>query len=853
MSRRFSLRVPVLVALASWAVVLPVAAQEGFSRAGLQAWALVVQGQYEDAAEFSERFSEFRLGDPQVAVAWLDALMTLGRYEEAAALAGRAAEAFEGYIPVQVRAIAVLRETGHAEQSAAHLEVLDALAKEANPKTLDAVELVALGRAALLLGAEPKLVLERFYQPARKLEEEGWQATVATAELAIAKGDYALASRVLTEARTRVGPLPDLLYLQALAQSPSDREAAGRFLDEALQGNPRHLPALRLQARHAIDFEDYEDARGLLAKVRETNPRDPLAWTFEAAIARLLDQRERSEEARARALEPWPGNPEVDYWIGRKLAERRRFAEGVAFLRQALERDPRHLPTRKALGQNLLRLGEEEAGWALVREVAEADPYDVEIYNLMLLHDELQDFETLASERFAVRMRPDEAAVYGARVLELLEQADRELGDRYGYRPDARVVVDFFPDQQDFAVRTLGMPGGLGILGACFGNVISMNSPGSPGAMGSNWESTLWHEYCHTITLGATDGRIPRWLTEGISVLEERRRDPSAAGRMSPEYRARILEAGTIPIGELSAALTNFAEPEVIGFAYFQASLLVEFLIDRHGEAAFQQVLRDLRGNGVVEEVLARRMAKVAKLDTGFAAFARERAGKLAPRVDWSVPEPGDPAWRDPRALAEFLTRHPDNFWALTLRGEQLLAEGDGEGARETARHLVALFPEFGGASNGYSILARAARRLDDTPAEREALRAWLERDAEALDAGLRLLDLDLDAEDHEAAALSAGRVLAVNPLLRAPHRALGRIAEEAGEDATAIRCYETLLALDPVNPADVHYRLAGLYRERDQAVAKRHVLLALEEAPRFRAAHGLLRELAPENEEVGP
>ncbi len=35
----------------------------------------------------------------------------------------------------------------------------------------------------------------------------------------------------------------------------------------------------------------------------------------------------------------------------------------------------------------------------------------------------------------------------------------------------------------------------------------------------------LWHEFCHVITLQKTGNKIPRWLSEGISVFEERRAD----------------------------------------------------------------------------------------------------------------------------------------------------------------------------------------------------------------------------------------------------------------------------------------------------------------------------------------
>jgi hypothetical protein len=42
-----------------------------------------------------------------------------------------------------------------------------------------------------------------------------------------------------------------------------------------------------------------------------------------------------------------------------------------------------------------------------------------------------------------------------------------------------------------------------------------------------------------------------------------------------------------------------------------------------------------------------------------------------------------------------------------------------------------------------------------------------------------------------------------------------------------------------------VHFRLARLMHSNNDPAAKRQVLLALEEAPRFRAAHRLLLELA--------
>lgn len=832
-------------------------AQEELSYYAQRAQRLLWTGEYADAEEYCERVLEYGNPDPGVVKVLIEAETAQGKYEEAATHAAKAAGQFEGYVPIQLVVIEALRRAGRKEDAAAALKDLDALARKLNPKTLNAVELVALGKAALLLGAEPKMVLANFFQKARQMDAELLDGHLAAAELALSKADYALASRILQEGRGKVGSFPDLLYLLARSFSPSDRGKADELLTELLELNARHVPALLLRAEHALDNEDYDLAREILATTRETNPHHPEGWAFEAAIAFLLDDQEAGEKARREALSSWSDNPLVDHRIGQKLSQNRRFAEGSQFLRQALEKDPAYLPARKELGQNLLRLGKDDEGWALIKEVQAKDAYDVETYNLMLLHDLLQSFVVLEGNGFVVRMTEKEAAAYGPRVLELLNQANDVLAKKYGYVPPERVVVDFFPNQQDFAIRTLGFPGGLGILGACFGNVIAMNSPGGQGAMGTNWESTLWHEYCHTITLGATNNRIPRWLTEGISVYEERTRDAACGHKMNPAFRRRILEEdeekpGLIPIEKLSAALTAFSDPATIDFAYYQSSLLVEYLLAEFGKDRFQEVLEDLRENAEAEKVLARRMADLATLDAGFASFARKRAREVAEDADWEVPDPDSPLHRDPEGVASYLEDHPDNIWALSTHCRFLLADQKWEKAKAPARKLIDLFPGYVGAGNGYAYLAMACRNLEQTEEERATLREWVQRDGDAADALDRLIELDLAAEDWAAVQDDARRLLAVNPLLRSPHRALGVAAQELADSASAIRSFESLLHLDPVNPADVHFRLGQLYREEDAPKAKRHVLTAIEEAPRFREAHELLLALRP-NEPDAP
>ena len=96
----------------------------------------------------------------------------------------------------------------------------------------------------------------------------------------------------------------------------------------------------------------------------------------------------------------------------------------------------------------------------------------------------------------------------------------------------------------------------------------------------------------------------------------------------------------------------------------------------------------------------------------------------------------------------------------------------------------------------------------------------------------------------------NAERALAVNPLLPRPHRQLALAAEAKDQAGPAIESWRTLLELEPEDPAEAHFHLAQLLREQEKPEAKRQLLMALEEAPRFREAHRLLLDWNNERKE---
>ena len=101
------------------------------------------------------------------------------------------------------------------------------------------------------------------------------------------------------------------------------------------------------------------------------------------------------------------------------------------------------------------------------------------------------------------------------------------------------------------------------------------------------------------------------------------------------------------------------------------------------------------------------------------------------------------------------------------------------------------------------------------------------------------------DQKDWPAVRKYADETLAVNPLIAPPHQYLARAAEALGDRAVAIESRRTLLLLDPLDRAEQHYQVAQLLAEDQQlAAAEKEVVLALEEAPRYRAAHRLLVQI---------
>lgn len=807
-------------------------------------------GEYEKCLESTQK----AIKDGAYSLEWhilqTECLLALGRYDEAAAHVDTVLRGSRPDICLLWVAHTAYQQANQAEKATMMLATAYRIASYRRSEYLTSAEMVALGQCLLLLGVEPRLILRDFYNKVIERDPNCCEAYLAAGSLAAAKQDYELAAERYRQALKRFGDDPDVHYGLAKAFYYSDRKAMIASLDAALHVNPRHAPALVLLAEHQIDCEDLDGAAKSLDRVLAVNPWHPEAWAGKAALAHFANDPNAVDTCRTNALKFWLKNPQVDCLIGRKLSQNYRFAEGAACQRQALVFDPNYLPAKIQLAEDLLRLGEEQEGWTLADAVNAKDPYNVEAYNLVNLREALSRFKTLSADGLLVRMDKHEAAVYGDKVMELLQRARSRLCDKYELKLEDAVTVELFPNQQDFAVRTFGMPGGDSFLGVCFGKVVTANSPKA--ARPSNWQSMLWHEFCHVVTLNLTGNKMPRWLSEGISVYEEMQANPTWGQQMNPQYRKMILNGELTPIGNLSAAFMNPPTPMHLQFAYYESSLAVEFLVERFGFASITAILGDLAKGEEINTAIARHARKeetqnpvsLQEIEKGFEAFAKKRAQELAPDVDWEQParDQVDPADRE--AVARWLADHPNSFWALSLHAGSLLTEEKWEQAKAPLQKLISLYPAHTGQDNPYRLLALVHHKLGETEQEAQVLGKWAALSPDAAEAYDRLMEIEMEQKKWTQVAENSERYLATYPLLSTTYLRLGRSCEELGQPERAVESYERLLLLDPADPVDVHYRLAQLLRQRDPAGAKKHILEALADAPRFRQGHKLLLEI---------
>ena len=623
------------------------------------------------------------------------------------------------------------------------------------------------------------------------------------------------------------------LFREALARDPSNAEAyvglatvsadgfdgkAAEYLAKAIQLDPKLAKAHELMADLALANDDRAAAAAEADKAiaLENDALDAMA--SHAAIELIADRSPDAWFAKIREINP--GYGEAYAHVARQFELHYRYEDAVTYYRKAIESDPRLWAAHSALGIDLMRLGKEDEPFKEL-ELSYNNGYrDAATVNSLRLLDSYKTFDTFRDHATILKLNKTEAALLLPYMQAELHTILATYEKKYRMKLPGPVQVEVYPNHEDFAVRTMGMPG-LGALGVTFGEVVAMDSPSARKPGDFNWGSTLWHEMSHVFILTATNHRVPRWFTEGLAVHEEGERSPEWKDRVTPEVLLAIRDRKLLPVATLNRGFVSPEYPSQVIVSYFQAGSICDFVKEKWGEEKLLDMVHSYGRLQTTPRVIEQDLGVAPdEFDKQYLAWIGKKYGTEAAHFD---------EWR--QKLKALVAAAQQKHYDIVL---------------EQGPAILAMYPEYTDEANVYVLMADADKARGDNKSEAAILTAYEHEGGQKPAVLKRLATLEEAAGQLVEAAATLERLNYIYPVKDEDlHRRLGDLLFAEKQYEGTIREYNARVASNPVDKAGAEFNLAQAYfaaGQRDKA--QESVLAALETAPGYRPAQKLLLEL---------
>ncbi|GJM12673.1 MAG: hypothetical protein DHS20C12_10760 [Pseudohongiella sp.] len=632
-----------------------------------------------------------------------------------------------------------------------------------------------------------------------------------------------------------------------------------RALQRALAVNPNSVPAMETYGQLLMLNGREDEAQEYFERVLALNPESLKTLSILASQAALEERDEDYEGYLAQVESFSPNNPIFLGNIADTFGNNYLFDQAVAFARASIAADSQYWQGYTLLGSNLIRLGEEEEGKTNLEIGYENDPFNVMTSNMLKVFDTLETYATLESEHFKVHMSENDADILWPYLEPLLEESWDTLTAKYGYEPEGPILIEVFEKSEDFAVRSVGLPDIGPLVGICFGKVITLISPDT---LSANWQEIVWHEFMHVITLQMTGNRMPRWLSEGISVYEEREGRPYWGRSQGLDLVRAAEQDKLLHVADLNSGFSGAQNSADLGFAYFQAYLVVDFIADEYG---FDKLVELVDQYGLIKEE-EERFDEVfdqtlGQFDAAFRAWIDRRVAEINVFVhSEDLPDEGEGHGHGVREnssaiLAELynnaslkqhmrarIEENDRDFQAYLQLGIVLFKEENFFEAKQYLNQAYELLPSYTGYPSPPLVLSQIYEQEGNRVAQLQQLELLLENLQHDYASAIVLAEAALEENNFERAEYYIDRAIQVDPYRADVHQLKASYAETVGDSQLAVTEYEVLMKLEINDPAEAQTNLAEAYLKNGQMLeAKENILRALENAPSYQRAQRIL------------
>ncbi|MCC6464045.1 MAG: tetratricopeptide repeat protein [Planctomycetes bacterium] len=320
------------------------------------------------------------------------------------------------------------------------------------------------------------------------------------------------------------------------------------------------------------------------------------------------------------------------------LSERFRYHEALPLYARTLEQNPKHWTAWRGQGMAAMNKGDDVLGKKSLATALDNDPLrnNLQTVNLLTLLDSYKNFERVESAdgRWRLLVHKSEAAVMKDLYFEHLNASFNSMEKKYSFTPRLPLTIEAFNRHADFEVRTVGITG-LPALGACFGQLITLDSPSARPPGSYNWASTLRHEMDHVFQIQISNGQVPRWLAEGLSVYEEKLTRPEWERHMEDQLFHHYHQDDIPPVKRFNEW---FRDGSKVLFAYYLGNVMLEFIDKKLGGLSAVRQMLEMFGQKRTPEEVFRACLKIepAEFDKRFRDYvAQERIKhlRMVPRI----------------------------------------------------------------------------------------------------------------------------------------------------------------------------------------------------------------------------
>ena len=605
----------------------------------------------------------------------------------------------------------------------------------------------------------------------------------------------------------------------ALVAAQDYGSKAVEYAQKAVELNPKLFEAHELLAYLALEDTDETLAAKEADKALEISQEALDGMAIHATLDFLHDKKESPWTDRILKINPVYG--EAYSTAGHFFFINRRYDEEIAAYRKALELNPRLWEARAQLGITLMQLGQEAEARAQLEQCYNAKYTSSEVVNSLRLLDSFKDYETFKTDNTIIRLQKKEADLLHPYFESELKKIIATYEKKYQMKLNTPVQLEVYPNHDDFAVRTAGMPGIGGILGVTFSHVVAMDSPSGRPPGSYHWATTMWHEMSHVFVIQATNGRVPRWFTEGLAVYEETAASPDWGDRFDPEDIQAIQNKKLLGIAQLERGFIRPTYPTQVVVSYYQGSKVITFIVEKWG---YSKILEMIQSFAKLEST-----PDVIKKDLGLSTedFDKQFFAWLDAQTKNTVDHFAD--WRkDVKGMVEDLR---------AKKYDDVIREGN---------QIEGYFTDYVEPGSVYELLADAYTAKGDKASAQKELEKWNQVGGRSPMLIERLATMQEEAGDPKKAAATLNRLNYIYPEDDQLHKRLGDLWLAQNNVNGAIREYQAWVALKPIDQASAHFQLATALEKANRIdEARDQVLLSLEAAPSYKPAQKLLLEIS--------